>query len=642
MKYTEVFLREQFETNEKFGYIESMKQISKRRDIELLAPAKDLEIGMAAINYGADAVYIGAPKYGARAAAGNSLTDIAKLIHYAHRYWAKVYIALNTILFDDELDEARAMIQSLSEIGTDALIIQDMGLLELDLPPIPFFASTQTDNYSPEKIQFLEKVGFQRVILARELSLQQLKEIRANTAIDLEFFIHGALCVSFSGQCYLSQATQGRSANRGMCAQPCRLPYTLTDNNGKVLAKDKYLLSLKDLNLSEYLRDLIDAGISSFKIEGRLKDVNYVKNVTAFYRQRIDEILEKDSSLSRASSGRTLLAFQPDPSRTFNRGFTSHFIHQRNKDVLSSHTPKSIGACLGKTGKIHRNYFILETTEPVHTGDGICFFNQQEMLCGTNIHKVDGNKIYASELKGIEEGVMIYRNFDYQFAKVLQGNKTKRLISVTMQFGEVEDGFMLSAADDDGVKVTVVRTTEKIPAKNLASAEETIRRQFMKLGNSIFFLEKLTIVWSQPYFIPVRMCNELRREAVAQLEKKRLEDFSRKHVSIVPNNEPYPAIHLDYSANIANKKSESFYRRHGVEVLEPAFELQKNKNAIIMTMKHCLRFQYGLCVGQGSANVDPLFLQDARNRYRLEFNCEACQMKIVFDTKVNGGIKKIR
>jgi Collagenase and related proteases len=602
-----------------------------KRHIELLAPAKNLESGRAALNHGADAVYIGAPKFGARAAAGNSLNDIAKLIQYAHRYWAKVYVALNTILFDDELDEAQAIVRSLSDAGADALIIQDMGLLELDLPPIPLFASTQTHNYSLEKIQFLEKVGFQRVILARELSLKQLKEIRANTTVDLEFFIHGALCVSFSGQCYLSQATQGRSANRGACAQPCRLPYTLTDSSGKILAKDKYLLSLKDLNLSEYLRDLIDAGVSSFKIEGRLKDMNYVKNVTAFYRQRIDEILETDSSLSSASSGRTMLAFQPDPSRTFNRGFTDHFIRRRNKDILSSHTPKSIGACLGKAGKIRRDHFLLETTETLHNGDGICFFDQQEVLCGTNINKVEKNKIYPSELEGIEEGTMIYRNFDQQFAKTLQENKTKRLINVKMQFEETESGFELSIVDDDDVKVSVIQKIEKIPAKNLAAAEETVRRQLMKLGDSIFISERLDIIWSQPYFIPVSICNELRREAIAQLEEKRMKRFPQHHSNIIPNSEPYPTTQLDYSANVANKKSESFYRRHGVEIIEPAFELQHRKRATVMTMKHCLRFQYGLCAGQGIADADPLFLQDAKNSYRLEFDCEACQMKVLLE-----------
>jgi len=602
-----------------------------KRHIELLAPAKDLESGKAAINHGADAVYVGAPRFGARAAAGNSLNDIAKLIQHAHRYWAKVYVALNTILFDDELEEAQAIVRSISETGADALIIQDMGLLELDLPPIPLFASTQTHNYSLEKIQFLEKVGFQRVILARELSLKQLKEIRASTTVDLEFFIHGALCVSFSGQCYLSQATQGRSANRGTCAQPCRLPYTLLDSRGKILVKDKYLLSLKDLNLSEYLRDLIDAGVSSFKIEGRLKDMNYVKNVTAFYRQRIDEILKTDESLMSASSGRTELAFQPDPSRTFNRGFTSHFIRCQNKDILSSHTPKSIGACLGKAGKIHRDHFLLDTTEALHNGDGICFFDQQEVLCGTNINKVEGNKIYPSELKGIEEGTMIYRNYDHRFAKNLQGNKTKRRINVKMQFEESERGFVLSIEDEDDVKVSVFQKGEKIPAKNPAAAEETVRRQFMKLGDSIFATEELTIIWSQPYFIPVSVCNELRRKAVVQLEEKRIEKFPHRHSSIIPNSEPYPATHLDYSANVANKKSESFYRRHGVETIEPAFELHHNERAFFMTMKHCLRFQYGMCAGRGAVDVELLYLQDAKNRYRLEFDCKQCEMRVVMN-----------
>jgi len=604
-----------------------------KRSIELLSPAKDLESGKAAINYGADAVYVGAPRFGARIAAGNSLNNIEKLIQYAHRYWARVYVALNTILFDDELDEAQAIVRSIFEVGADALIIQDMGLLELDLPPIPLFASTQTHNYSEEKIQFLEKVGFQRIILARELSLKQLKEIRANTTVDLECFIHGALCVSFSGQCYLSQATQGRSANRGACAQPCRLPYTLTDSSGKILAKDKYLLSLKDLNLSEYLRELIDAGISSFKIEGRLKDIDYVKNVTAFYRKRIDEILETDSSLSSASSGRTMLAFPPDPSRTFNRGFTDHFIRRRNKDILSSQTPKSVGACLGKAGKIRRDHFILETSEALHNGDGICFFNQQEVLCGTNINKVERNKIYTSKLKGIEEGTMIYRNYDHQFAKTLQGNKTKRLININMQFKEIENGFLLSIVDDDDVKVFVIKEIEKTPVKNVLEAEETVRHQLIKLGGSIFVLEGLTIIWSQPYFIPVSVCNEMRREAIAQLEQERRKKFLRHQVSIVPNSEPYPTTQLDYFANVANKKSESFYRRHGVKIIEPAFELQHSKRVTVMTMKHCLQFQYGLCSGQNIADANSLFLQDAKNTYRLKFDCEACQVKVVFEGK---------
>jgi putative protease len=403
----------------------------------------------------------------------------------------------------------------------------------------------------------------------------------------------------------------------------------LIDGNGKILAKDKYLLSLKDLNLSEYLRDLIDVGVSSFKIEGRLKDVNYVKNVTAFYRRRIDEILETDSFLARASSGQTSVAFQPDPSRTFNRGFTEHFIRRRNKDILSLHTPKSVGASLGKVKKVQRDHFILETEDTVHNGDGICFFDAQNILCGTNINTVEGKKVYPSELKGIEVGTTIYRNHDYTFVKTLQAEKTKRLINVIMQFEETENGFKLSIEDEDDVKISIVQKVEKSRAKNSAAAEETVRCQLRKLGDSIFTPEEIKVIWSQPYFIPVSECNKLRREAIARLGQERLKRFQRRQSNTIPNSEPYMTTHLDYSANVANKKAELFYRRHGVKTIEPAFELKKNKTVTVMTMKHCLRFQYGLCAGGKTTNEDSLFLQDAKHRYRLEFDCASCQMRMV-------------
>jgi len=602
------------------------------RTIELLAPAKNYESGRAALNHGADAVYVGAPKFGARAAAGNSLDDIAKLVNYAHRYWAKVYVTLNTVLFDDELDEALALIRSIYEVGVDALIVQDMGLLELDLPPIPLFASTQTHNYSIEKIQFLEKVGFKRIILARELSLKQLHDIRSKTNIDLEFFIHGALCVSFSGQCYLSQATHGRSANRGACAQLCRLPYTLTDRTGRILEENKYLLSLRDLNLSGVLRDLMDAGVTSFKIEGRLKDINYVKNLTAFYRQRIDEILETDGSLTRASSGNTVIAFQPNPSKTFNRGFTEHFLRRRSKDILSLLTPKSTGVYVGMVKQRERNCIILESNEKLHTGDGICFFNEENELLGTNINKIEGERIFPSEISGLDIGTAIYRNYDYAFAKELKAETTKRTISMNLQFVETQDGFTLRLEDEDGAKVEVLHATEKNPAKNKNQSEETVRRQLTKLGDSIFVCEELNIQWSQPYFLPVRFCNEIRREGIRRLEEERLKLYKKQISSLRLNNEPYPAKQLDYSANVSNKKAEAFYRRHGVEYIEKAFELQKAaKGKTVMTMKHCLRFQYGLCTGKNITNAEPLFLQDSKNRYRLEFDCEACQMKMILE-----------
>ncbi|MBN1397986.1 MAG: U32 family peptidase [Bacteroidetes bacterium] len=604
-----------------------------KKCIELLAPAKDLETGIAAVNYGADAVYIGAPKYSARAAAGNSIINIEKLIQYAHRYRVKVYAALNTILFDDELREAEEMIRSLYESGADALIIQDMGILELDIPPIPLFASTQVHNYSLEKIQFLEKTGFQRVILARELSLKQIKDIRRNTSIDLEFFIHGALCVNFSGRCYLSRATQGRSANRGVCAQPCRLPYALIDKQGNILAKDKYLLSLKDINLSDYLRDLIDAGVYSFKIEGRLKDENYVKNVTAFYRKRIDEIIEKDSSLIKASSGRTIISFQPDPSKTFNRGFTQYFFKNRDKNILSSLTPKSTGACLGKVEKAGRNYFILETSEMLHSGDGICFFNDKEALCGTNVNKVDGNRIYLSENKGIKEGMMIYRNYDYRFAKMLRENKTRRIISVNMQFEEIENGFKLYIKDEDGIEASVENEIEKEPAKNRTAAEETVRNQLMKMGDTIFAVKELKIVWNRPYFIPVSVCNKIRRETILRLEEERKKKYQRQSMIITPNNVPYPEKKLDSSSNVSNKMSEAFYRRHGVSDIEIAYDLKPDKRVPIMTMKHCLRYQFDLCPGRSNTDADILYLLNANNKLRLEFDCKNCLMKLFIEEK---------
>ncbi len=604
-----------------------------KKYIELLAPAKDLETGIAAVNYGADAVYIGAPKYSARATAGNSISSIGKLIQYAHRYRVKVYAALNTILYDDELREAEEMIQSLYESGADAMIIQDMGILEFDLPPIPLFASTQVHNYSLEKIQFLEKTGFQRVILARELSLKQIKDISRNTSIDLEYFIHGALCVSFSGRCYLSRTTQGRSANRGVCAQPCRLPYTLFDKQGNILAKDKYLLSLKDINLSDCLRDLIDAGVYSFKIEGRLKDENYVKNVTAFYRRRIDEILEKDSSLLKASSGTTIISFQPDPSKTFNRGFTEYFFKNRNKNILSSLTPKSTGACLGKVEKAGRNYFILETSEILHSGDGICFFNDKEVLCGTNINKVDGNKIYPSENEDIKEGMMIYRNYDYRFAKMLRENKTKRVINVNLQFEEIENGYKLIIKDEDDIEVSVEFEIEKTPAKNRPAAEETVRNQLMKLGDTIFAAERLKIIWSKPYFIPVSVCNKMRRETILRLEEARKKNYQRQNIEIIPNNVPYPERRLDSSSNAANKLAAAFYRRHGVSDIEIAYDLKPNEQAPIMTMKHCLRYQFGLCPGRSNADSESLYLLDANNKLKLEFDCKNCQMKLFIEGK---------
>ena len=372
--------------------------------------------------------------------------------------------------------------------------------------------------------------------------------------------------------------------------------------------------------------------MSSFKIEGRLKDINYVRNVTAFYRQRIDAILQKDGSHHRTSSGKTRVAFQPQPSKTFNRGYTEHFIRRRSKDILSADTPKSTGAYLGKVKQVGRKWFILEMDDRVHNGDGICFFDEQNMLQGTNINNVEGNKIFPSEIDGLVIGTAVYRNYDYVFAKELQADTTKRQISLTEHFIETPDGFTFSLEDEDGVKVQVVRVCEKNSAKNKNQAEDTIRRQFTKLGDSNFVCEEMNVTWSQPYFLPVSICNEMRREGIRRLEEERMKLYNKQISFIQPNNEPYPENQLDYSANIANKKAEAFYQRHGVIKLEKAFELQKAAQGMtVMTMKHCLRFQYGLCAGHNISKAEPLFLQDAKNRYRLEFDCDVCQMRIVIE-----------
>jgi putative protease len=604
----------------------------KKTTIELLAPAKNLECGTAAINSGADAVYVGAPKFSARSAAGNSLADIEKLISYAHKYWAKVYVALNTILFDNELESAGKIIRSVYDSGADGLIIQDMGLLEIGLPPIPLIASTQTHNYEIEKIQFLERVGFQRVILARELSLRQIEEIRSKTEIELEFFVHGALCVCYSGQCYLSEATQGRSANRGECAQPCRLPYTLTDADGSVIADNKYLLSLKDLNLSREIPALLKAGITAFKIEGRLKDVEYVKNITAFYRNRLDVALT--TGMQRASSGTTTTEFVPDPVKTFNRGFTNYFVHKRSKDNLSR-SPKSIGVLIGKVLHVEKDCFQMESAELLSNGDGICFFDEFDRLHGTNINTVERGRIYPASIEGITVGMEIYRNHDHQFIKTLNHANTKRKITASIEFSETEDGYSLKATDEDGIEAEYIQRCKKIKAEKPDQAEAAVKKQISKSGESIFEISEIRVYWKEPAFLPIAVLNEMRREFIKRLESKRINMYPRRMHAIVLNEIPFPQKNLDYRANVVNKKAKEFYKRHGVESVEPGFEIREQKDGTLMTMKHCLRFQFGLCEGRGKA-PEPLFLRDIKNRYRLEFDCARCEMRVVLESTKNG------
>jgi 23S rRNA 5-hydroxycytidine C2501 synthase len=606
------------------------------KQIELLAPARDLETGLAAINCGADAIYIGATNFGAREAASNNLASIEQLVQYAHKYWAKVYVTLNTLLTDSEIPVAVSLVKNLYQVGIDALIIQDTGLLECDLPPIPLFASTQMHNNSAERVRFLEQVGFQRAILARELSIQQIKEIHTKTNIELECFIHGALCVSYSGQCYMSYALGGRSGNKGQCAQPCRRVYKLIDQSGNILQDNSHLLSLRDLNLSEYLQELIDAGVTSFKIEGRLKDKPYVMNTVSHYRQKLDAILEKNS-LTRDSSGQSYPDFSPNPLKTFNRGYTSYFLHGRGSPLTSWDTPKSIGEPVGIITNIDRSSFTLDTTNPFRSGDGCCFFDKNHQLCGTLINEINNQWIYPEKIEGMYIGAMIYRNHDHLFLSSLMKSRAERKISLQFQLEETNRGYELSAIDEDGNNAHFEMECKKIAAEKPAQVIATIEKQLFKLGSTEFICKKLDINPPDIGFIPVSNLNSLRRGVLENLQAARGLNRPRLKSEHIPNNAPFPGEELSFSGNVLNKKARAFYQRHGVLDIAPAAEsgldMQGKK---VMTTKYCLKYQLGFCPKESpSSKLDePMALVDEQgNSYPLIFNCQHCEMEIYFERK---------
>jgi len=603
------------------------------KQIELLAPAKNLESGIAAIKCGADAVYIGAGKYGARVSAGNPIEDIEQLIKFAHKYRAKVYITVNTLLKDSEIQQAGDLIQKLYNIGSDAIIIQDMGLLELDLPPIPLFASTQTNNTTPEKVKFLEEVGFQRVILARELYLEQIHEIKSKTKVDLEFFVHGALCVCYSGQCYMSYAIGGRSGNRGACAQPCRKKYALIDPQNKIIEQDKYLLSLKDLNLSTYLEKLINAGVSSFKIEGRLKDISYIKNIVSYYRQELDFILDK-SAFGKTSTGKSIINFSPNPDKTFNRGYSEYFLNGRKEEISSLNTPKSIGEAIGKVNFVGKDYFKISGSKKLNNADGICFFDKNMELRGTIINKVVENKIFPDEIKEIYENTFIYRNLDHEFLKTLKNSKIERKIGVNFYLSEQNDELIFAIVDENEIKAQINIKNDFELAQNKEKAIENIEKQFLKLGETDFYGDSTEINLKEAYFIPIKDINEIRRQLINKLEKERIKLYPRQDFKIEKNNFPYPDKKLDYTGNILNKLAKAFYKRHGVEEIQPAVESGLNlEGKKVMTTKYCLKHQFNMCSKQSKTKKlsEPLYLIDENNhKYELKFNCSKCEMEIYF------------
>ena len=602
---------------------------NKKKTIELLAPAKDKKTAFAAIDCGADAVYIGSPKFGARVNASNSLDDIKDVVEYAHKFRVKVYVTINTIMSDDELREAVELIYQLYDIGVDALIVQDMGLLECKLPPIKLFASTQCHNSTLEKVKFLEKTGFSRVILARELSLDEIRKIADNTDVEIETFIHGALCVSYSGQCYMSYAIGGRSANRGECAQPCRKKYSLVDSDGVVVAKDKHLLCLRDLNFSSDIKDLIDAGVSSFKIEGRLKDEDYIKNVVSFYRKKIDDAIE-NTEYERSSSGYSVLGFEADVNKTFNRGYCEYFLHGRNKNIISFDSPKSRGEYTGKVKEVFEKYFLFDGSE-LNNADGICFFDERGELVGTSVNKAEGNKIFPQSMNGIRKGVEVFRNYNHKFSKMLESVKVERKIEASVCFVEKEQCYKLSAVDEDGVRVVVEAGKNYDKAKNQELARNNIIKCLKKAGDSCFDIKEARVEVDVYPFIPLSELNELRRRLFAKLEEKRIASYEvEKSGGIFIS--PYFERELFYDVNIMNEKAKEFYEKRGGICREYAIEKTGNVSGkILMTTKHCLKFSLGLCSKEGKKHRyrEPFFLVDSHGKkYKLLFECKSCCMKI--------------
>src|SRR3989338_1279840 len=601
--------------------------------LELLAPAKDLNSAKIAVLAGADAVYIGGPKFSARFAAGNSWQDIEDIIMFAHQYYVKVYLPINTIFFDNETVSVKEMIDKAYEIGVDALIIQDMGIMEMDLPPMPIFASTQNYNYDIEQIKFLEKSGFSRVILARECDLERIKKIKKETKIELESFVHGALCVSFSGRCYFSEALYQRSANRGQCMQACRLLFSLIDADSKELVQDKFLLSLKDLNLSASLKDLIDAGVTSFKIEGRLKNEIYVGNVVAKYRHELDKLINANpQKYQKASSGKIDLDFEPDLDRTFSRGYTNYFLYSRQKDIISLDSQKSLGKFMGKVVNIGKDYFTLDRKTDLKNADGLCWFDQNSKLIGTIINLVDDGKIYPNKWFPLKPGTDIYRNLDRAFEKKVS-HGAKRSVAVDFTVKETKNGLSVEAKDEDSNIVEVEFTTEKKLAQKPELVQANWRQQFSKLGETIFYARKFTFNLKKLYFTPLSALNAWRREVIAKLGQKRLENCPKVKVEHKKTDHPYSCKEIDYSFNVANSLARKFYERHEARILESSFEQQKDvRGKKLMTTKHCLKHFLGACIKDVGKNKavfkEPLFLVYDGKKYRLRFDCAKCQMEI--------------
>ena len=619
--------------------------------LELLSPAKTAEIGREAILHGADAVYIGGPAFGARHNASNTLEDIAGLVEFAHRYRARIFVTMNTILHDAELETAERQIRQLYDAGVDALIVQDMAMFELDLPPIQLHASTQCDIRTVEKARFLSQVGFSQLVLARELTIEQIKAIRAEVDTPLEYFIHGALCVAFSGQCYISHADTGRSANRGDCSQACRLPYTLSDGQGRVVAYEKHLLSMKDNDQSRNLEALVDAGIRSFKIEGRYKDMGYVKNITAHYRLLLDEILERRPELARASSGRTQVMFTPDVDKNFHRGHTDYFAQGRQQTIGAFDSPKYVGVELGTVARIGGDNFDLVTNSPMANGDGLNYMHKRETvgIQANTVQKLsddeDGQRwrVFPNEglatLPGLKVGTVIHRNRDHQWEAALNKKSSDRKVRADLRLEDTAEGLRLTVTDEDGITTTAEASLALQPAQQADQALAGLRTSLAKLGNTMFEAGTIDVALTQPWFVPASAINGLRRDAIAAQEAARLAAWRRPERAL-PVEPPaaYPDTQLSYLANVYNEKARAFYHKHGVQLIAAAYESHEEPGDVsLMITKHCLRFSFNLCPKQakgvqgvqGQVRAEPMTLVSGDETYTLKFDCKPCEMHVM-------------
>ena len=621
------------------------------RKLELLAPAKDLKCGIAAIDCGADAVYIGAARFGARQAVGNSIDDINELCEYAHKFGCKVYVTVNTIIYDNELEDTQKLLNELGRIGVDAILVQDMGITKLQLPQnVALHASTQTDNRSAEKVEWLARHNFDRVVLARELSLEEIRNIhRRVPQTELEVFVHGALCVSYSGVCYASEYCFGRSANRGACAQFCRMKFDLTDKDGNEIINQAHLLSLKDMCRIDSLEQLADAGVTSFKIEGRLKDINYVRNVTAAYSNQLNEIISRrGSEYERASSGVCDIRFTPNLNKTFNRGFTDYFLNGRTSDLASFYTPKAMGEYVGKVKEIRGNSFNVAGTTSFANGDGLCFINSNNELEGFRINRAEGNRLFPLRMpRGLRKGIALYRNSDQLFEKELNGDNGQRKLGIRINIKASAEGLHIEAKTcDEKLHINLQKDISLEKAQK--SQVDNIKRQISKFGNTIFTVEDVIVEPTDfPWFIPNSILAEIRRQATDEL-MGRLSEMSenQKDTKTKDQAQQLPdkgkgsfhsisSYQQPYMYNIANRLAHSFYEQEGMSDITPAFEIKKPSSPLVMQCRYCLRHELGQCKKshkQSGLLKEPLHLRLADGRtFRLEFDCKKCQMNIYAD-----------